>query len=123
MGKVHTIAERIQALALVEYGVPPPRVAEITGVSERQIYRLKSTARQRGFDPQVSSILKAEYVTDSPRSGRPRKVRDDAGTKETEEMSTSQGNSSRPDSQGPIREEGQFIELYPSAVSELYRAQ
>ena len=119
MGKAHTVAERIQALALAEYGVPLPRVAEITGMSERQISRLKSTARKRGFDPRVSHVLKTEYVADAPRSGRPRKVRNDEVTKGTEIMSTSQVNLSRSDSQAPLRKEELFNFPNPSTLGAL----
>ena len=69
----HSVALRIQALALFEEGVPVERVKEITGMSRSAIFRLRQTARSRGYDPNVSRELKEEYVQDAPRSGRPRK--------------------------------------------------
>ena len=46
----------------------------MTGVSTRSISALKIKARQRGYDPAVSRVLKVEYIEDAPRSGRPKKV-------------------------------------------------
>ena len=69
-----TIAQRIQALALVEHGIAAKIVQEVTGVSTSSISALKIKARQRGYDPTVSRVLKVEYIEDAPRSGRPKKV-------------------------------------------------
>ncbi len=82
MASPHSLASRIQALALAEYGVPVHKVSEITTISVRHIYRLRKTARGRGFDPAVSSVLKEEYVKDAPRSGRPKKVKAGKDVKE-----------------------------------------
>ena len=68
------VAQRIQALALVEHGIEAKIVQEVTGVSTRSISALKIKARQREFDPVVSRVLKVEYIEDAPRSGRPKKV-------------------------------------------------
>lgn len=64
----------MQALALVEHGVPPGQASHTTKISVKTIQRLRRQARARGFDPAVSSILKLEYVEDAPRSGRPPKL-------------------------------------------------
>lgn len=69
----HSVALRIQALALFEEGIAVERVKDITGMSRSAIFRLRQTARARGYDPNVSRELKEEYVQDAPRSGRPRK--------------------------------------------------
>ena len=69
-----TIAQRIQALALVEHGIAAKMVQAVTGVSTRSISALKIKARQRGYDPAVSRVLEVEYIEDAPRSGRPKKV-------------------------------------------------
>ena len=69
-----TIAQRIQALALVEHGIAAKIVQAMTGVSTRSISALKTKARQRDYDPAVSPVLKVEYMEDAPRSGRPKKV-------------------------------------------------
>ena len=69
-----TIAQRIQALALVEHGIAAKIVQEVTGVSTRSISALKIKARQRGYDPVVSRVLKVEYIEDAPRSGRPKRL-------------------------------------------------
>lgn len=64
----------MQALALVEYGVPPGHASNTTKISVKTIQRLRRQARARGYDPSVSSVLKLEYVEDAPRSGRPPKL-------------------------------------------------
>jgi transposase len=73
-GVNYTVAQRIQALALVEYGVAVKIAATAAGVEPRCVYRLMKKARQRGFDPAISIILKEVYVEDAPRSGRPKTV-------------------------------------------------
>ena len=70
--KQHDLAVRIQALALVEEGIAVKRVTELTGLARATVYDLKKKARQRGYDPTISRILKMEYVEDAPRSGRPK---------------------------------------------------
>lgn len=65
---------RLQALALVEYGIPPGHASHTTKISVKTIQRLRKQARARGYDPAVSSVLKLEYVEDAPRSGRPPKL-------------------------------------------------
>ena len=69
----HDVAQRVQALTLVEFGVHPTVVAQVAKLSVSQIYRLRQKARQRGFDPAVSPVILLSYVTDAPKSGRPRK--------------------------------------------------
>ena len=69
-----TLAQRLQALTLVEHGVLAKRVEEITEVSTRSISHIKKKARSRGYDPEISRVLKMEYVEDAPRSGQPSKV-------------------------------------------------
>lgn len=64
----------MQALALVEYGIPPGHASHTTKISVKTIQRLRRQARARGYDPAVSSVLKLEYVEDAPRSGRPPKL-------------------------------------------------
>ena len=38
---------------------------------------LKKKARERGYDPTISRVIKEEYVTDAPRPGQPTKVTED----------------------------------------------
>lgn len=76
----HTTAQRLQALALVEYGIPAKTVAKICEMSHQTVYAMKKKARQRGYDPDVSRVLKEEYVIDAPRSGQPLKVARQVGT-------------------------------------------
>ena len=54
----HDLGERIQALALVEAGVPVDHVAKITTFSVSQINRIRKKAHERGFDPKVSPIIR-----------------------------------------------------------------
>ncbi len=61
------VRQRLQALALVEKGIAIKVVQAITEVSVRSISDLKKKARSRGYDPQISRVLKLEYVEDVPR--------------------------------------------------------
>ena len=72
--KKHNIGTNIQALALAEAGTPVQLVSQTTGLAPRTIYHLRVKARARGFDPQVSPMLKLEYVEDGDKSGRPKKI-------------------------------------------------
>ena len=74
VAKSHNSGTRVQALALVEYGIPSRLVADVTGLSQRSVIRLQRTARQRGYDPQVSKVLLTKYVEDAPRSGCPKEI-------------------------------------------------
>jgi hypothetical protein len=56
-------------------GKTSPEVAEIPGLSIRQVDRIYARAIENGFDPNVRPlILKDEYLRDRPRSGRPTKA-------------------------------------------------
>ena len=70
----HTIAARLQALTLVEHGVGIDAAATASGMTSITVRCLRKKARERGFDPEVSSVMKEEYFKDAPRSGRPPKV-------------------------------------------------
>ena len=68
----HTdLCTRAQALTLAEIGHPMHEIMAITNLAQSTIYRYKSMARKRGYDPTISHILKDEYLVDDPRSGRP----------------------------------------------------
>ena len=68
----HTdLCTRAQALTLAEIGHPMHEIMAITNLARSTIYRYKSMARKRGYDPTISRILKDEYLVDDPRSGRP----------------------------------------------------
>ncbi|KAK5945820.1 hypothetical protein PMZ80_003028 [Knufia obscura] len=75
----HSTAVRIQALALAEAHVSTERIQEVTGMDPKIIVGLRRLARERGYDPNVSMVLKEEYVWDPPNSikprGRPKKRR------------------------------------------------
>lgn len=75
-GVKHSVAQRLQALALAEYGVDKKVAAAIAGLSTANgglsVKRLMEKARRNGFNPSVSSVLKEEYVADTLRSGRPK---------------------------------------------------
>lgn len=70
----HTVAARLQALTLAEHGVHKAIAAAKSGMSRVSVFRLVKIARLRGYNPEVSTIMKEEYVTDKPRSGRRHKV-------------------------------------------------
>ncbi|KAK2471173.1 hypothetical protein H9L39_17404 [Fusarium oxysporum f. sp. albedinis] len=53
-------------------------VAEITGLSTRQVNRIYARAIERGFDPNIRPlILRDAYLEDPPRTGRPKKQTDE----------------------------------------------
>ena len=60
-----TIGQRLQALSLIEHGISAKVVQAITEVSIQSISSLKRKARDRGYDPTVSRVLKVEYVQDA----------------------------------------------------------
>ena len=68
----HTIGARIQALTLLEFGVPHFQIIAITKISKSQIYRLKEKALLRGYNPSISKIIEIYHIDDSSRSGRPK---------------------------------------------------
>ena len=80
MGEIST-AVRIQALALAEAHISTERIQEVTGIDPRIVVGLRKLARERGYDPTVSMVLKEEYVEDPPNltkpRGRPKKRRTD----------------------------------------------
>lgn len=85
----HTVAARLQALTLAEHGVPKAIAGAKSGMSEQSVSRLMKKARSRGYNPELSTIMKEEYVTDKPRPGRRLKV-----TPEKESAILASGNLS-----------------------------
>ena len=66
--------QRLQALALYEAGIPAATAAERAGIkSAKTVSNILKKAQSRGYDRNVSTILKLEYVSDGAKSGRPRK--------------------------------------------------
>ena len=66
--------QRLQALALYEAGIPAAAAAERAGIkSAKTVSNILKKAQSRGYDRNVSTILKLEYVSDGAKSGRPRK--------------------------------------------------
>lgn len=72
---------RLQALALAEHGVPRNIITSLTSVASPTIGRYQRQARDRGYNPDISHALLLSYVVDKPRSGRPRKLPLDEGSK------------------------------------------
>ena len=70
----HDNGTRLQALALAEAGIPVKIITAMTEISRWTISRLQKQARDRGYDPNTSKKLLLLYVTDAPRSGRPKVV-------------------------------------------------
>ena len=67
--------QRLQALALYEAGIPAIVAAERAGIkSAKTVSNIVKKAQSRGYDRNVSTVLKLEYVSDGVRSGRPRKA-------------------------------------------------
>jgi hypothetical protein len=73
----HTAAARVQALTLLHCTPGPPsnekydQIYRMIGIPPRSLRQISHTARNRGFDPAVSLIIKDAYVEDAKRSGRP----------------------------------------------------
>jgi transposase len=80
----YDIAQRAQALTLLQIGVSFDIITETTGISERQVYRYLEAAKKHGYNPSLSEILRDEYLTNAPKSGRPRAL-DEAGEEELAE--------------------------------------
>ena len=47
------------------------QIYRMIGISPRSLRQISHTARNRGFDPALSLIIKDAYVEDAKRSGRP----------------------------------------------------
>ena len=60
----HDLATHAQALALLEEKIPVQRIVEITQMSKTSIFRLRRTAKSRGYNPSISRQLKVEYLED-----------------------------------------------------------
>ncbi len=69
-----TPAQRIQAMALAEAGIEKKIAAASAGMTVSSVYRVIQKAKDRGYNKDVSSIIKMEYVVDESRSGRPQKA-------------------------------------------------
>ena len=70
----HDDGTRIQALALAEAGIATKVVTALTKISCQTINRLQKQACERGYDPSASKKLLLSYISDKPRSGRPKVV-------------------------------------------------
>lgn len=70
----HSIEARIQALTLIDSGHHVDEASAITGISRSVIYALRRKAKERGYDPAISRIIKTEYVVDASRKGRPKVI-------------------------------------------------
>ena len=68
------IGTRVQALTLLEIGMPVSEIIKITKVSKPSIHRLRKTALERRYAPEVCKVILAAYVEDAPKSGRPVKA-------------------------------------------------
>ena len=67
----HDSGTRLQALALAEAGIATKIVTAITEISRQTIARLKTQARDRGYNPSKSRKLFLSYMSDAPRNGHP----------------------------------------------------
>ena len=62
------------ALTLFFHGVHTSIITKKTGISQAQIYVLKTKALNRGYEVNSDLPLKLEHVIDEPRSGRKKKL-------------------------------------------------
>ena len=60
----HDIGTRLQALTLLEHGIPHATVTSITGMSTTAIFALQQRAIERGYDSTISKKLNTnkEYL-------------------------------------------------------------
>ena len=72
----YDIAQRAQALTLLQVGCSFEYITEKTGISKRQVQYYLKIAKDRGYNP-VSFILKEEYLKDGVRPGWPRKLNEE----------------------------------------------
>jgi transposase len=70
----YDIAQRAQALTMLQFGATYPQITEHTGISKRQVQYYLAAAKAHGYNPSISFILKNEYLVDAPRPGRPPKL-------------------------------------------------
>jgi hypothetical protein len=66
----HSIGAQIQAITLLELGIPHWDIKAKTGVSKSQLYKLQNKAINRGWDSKKSGIVEVYHVEDTPRSRR-----------------------------------------------------
>ena len=67
----HDDAAKIQALALVYWGISTTEASQVTGISTSQINRLRKKAESRGYDPKCDNKrLKLEHVADAVGGGK-----------------------------------------------------
>jgi hypothetical protein len=69
-GQGNSIGARIQALTLFDFQVPHEKITAQTGVSRSGLYKLRSKAISRRWDP--LGILETWHIDDAPRPGRPK---------------------------------------------------
>ena len=68
----HQIGPRIQALTMLQIGIPIYQITALTNLSKSTIHRHHNKAIIRGYNPKVSMLIHVSYVEDAKRSGRPK---------------------------------------------------
>ena len=68
----HQIGPRIQALTMLQIGIPIRQITALTNLSKSTIHRHHNKAIIRGYNPKVSMLIHVSYVEDAKRSGRPK---------------------------------------------------
>lgn len=69
----HDDGTRVQALALLSVKTPMAEIIKKTGYTESTIYKIRKKAKSRGYDPSKDEKILLAYVTDAPKTGRPKK--------------------------------------------------
>lgn len=72
VGKSHDVGTRLQALCMLEYGLPIAQIIADTGMSSSSVYRLRDNAIKRGYARNEGRKLLLSYVADIERPGRPK---------------------------------------------------
>jgi hypothetical protein len=68
--RYHNPGTRMQALTMMESGVPHYQVTALTTIHFSGSYKIRRKAISRGYNPEVSRILLDVYVADAPKLGR-----------------------------------------------------
>lgn len=70
MGEKYGIAQRVQALTLLNIGMTIEDVRHITRFLQNALFDLKKCAKERGYDSTVNPVIHDMYVKNAYKSGR-----------------------------------------------------
>jgi hypothetical protein len=71
-GGTYSIGSRIQAIPLLEIGMPIEQITAFIHIKKSRIYSLCAETVRRRWDPRVSKIVEVRHVEDAKRSSQPK---------------------------------------------------